>query len=418
MAIQFKPTPRELRSLLLYLIDWIFVGGTAIVAFAFGKLTPNLRPFSIDDPTISYPFQEHPKIPTWLLAILSTIVPAVFIALSVFLLPKNRTEKLKTRLWLLNTAWLGLGVALTAAMLVTDGMKNLVGKPRPDLISRCAPDPERLASGNFSIGDRYLFGVGICTSWDGVSRAGLGIDELHDGFRSWVSGHTSLSFAGLTYLTIFLSVHLLKPRGFGPFDNTLAQRKSFHPPTPLLLVASVPILLAIYVATTRFSDYRHHGVDIIFGLLVGVGTAILGWTWYGSRTTHGARGFGGFSRERMNCRCGDLELGRQQPTTTGQSTYLVEVPLGSEGEAAKGGSSVEAPGQLGSTTEGESKGALQLREMSLSISTLDGPEDANQRKSTETPAQDHSAEAPNRGNNQEGGSNILDEKERHPQNII
>ena len=38
---------------------------------------------------------------------------------------------------------------------------------------------------------RYLFGVGICTSWDGVSRAGLGIDELHDGFRSWVSGHTS-----------------------------------------------------------------------------------------------------------------------------------------------------------------------------------------------------------------------------------
>ena len=165
--------------------------GTAIVAFAFGKLTPNLRPFSIDDPTISYPFQEHPKIPTWLLAILSTIVPAVFIALSVFLLPKNRTEKLKTRLWLLNTAWLGLGVALTAAMLVTDGMKNLVGKPRPDLISRCAPDPERLASGNFSIGDRYLFGVGICTSWDGVSRAGLGIDELHDGFRSWVSGHTS-----------------------------------------------------------------------------------------------------------------------------------------------------------------------------------------------------------------------------------
>ena len=120
----------------------------------------------------------------------------------------------------------------------------------------------------------------------------------------------------------------------------------------------------------------------------------------------------------MNCRCGDLELGRQQPTTTGQSTYLAEVPLGSEGEAAKGGNSVEAPGQLGSTTEGESKGALQLREMSLSISTLDGPEDANQRKSTETPAQDHSAGAPDRGNNQEGGSNILDEKERHPQNII
>ena len=76
-------------------------------------------------------------------------------------------------------------------MLVTDGMKNLVGKHRPDLISRCAPDPERLASGDFSVGNRYLFSVGICTSWDGVSEAGLGRDELQDGFRSWVSGHTS-----------------------------------------------------------------------------------------------------------------------------------------------------------------------------------------------------------------------------------
>lgn len=161
------------------------------MAFAFGKLAPNIRPFSIDDPAISYPYQEHAKIPTWLLAVLSTIVPGVFIALTVFLLPKNRVEKLKIRLWQLNTAWLGLGVALAASMLVTNGMKNLIGKHRPDFISRCAPDPERLASGNFSVVNRYLFGVGICTSWDGVSEAGLGRDELLDGFRSWVSGHTS-----------------------------------------------------------------------------------------------------------------------------------------------------------------------------------------------------------------------------------
>ena len=161
------------------------------MAFAFGKLTPNLRPFSINDSTISYPYQEHAKIPVWLLAVLSTIVPGVFIALSVFLPSRNRAEKLKIRLWQLNTAWLGLGVALAATMLVTNGMKNLVGKPRPDLISRCAPDPERLASGDIGVVNRYLFSVGICTSWDGVSEAGLGRDELLDGFRSWVSGHTS-----------------------------------------------------------------------------------------------------------------------------------------------------------------------------------------------------------------------------------
>ncbi|RPB28358.1 acid phosphatase/Vanadium-dependent haloperoxidase [Terfezia boudieri ATCC MYA-4762] len=384
MTVRFKPTPRELRSLLLYLIDWIFVGGTAIVAFAFGKLTPNLRPFSIDDATISYSYQEHTKIPTWLLAVLSTIVPGVFIALSVLLLPQSRGGKLKIRLWQLNTAWLGLGVAIAAAMLVTNGMKNLVGKHRPDLISRCAPDPERLASGGLSVVNRYLFDVEICTSWGGVSEAGLGRDELLDGFRSWVSGHTSISYAGLTYLTIFLSFHFPKPRGFGRFNNTSepqAPKKSSHLPIPLLLVLSVPVLLATYVATTRYSDYRHHGVDVIFGSLLGVGMAILGWTCYGSRTTNGAQGFGGFSRKRTNRRCGDLELGRQQPTATDQSTYLdaqAEVQPNGEGEAAKGGDSIEAPGQL---IEGVSKGALQLREMSLSISTIDGPEDAYRRKS-------------------------------------
>jgi len=161
----------------------------------------------------------------------------------------------------------------------------------------------------------------------------------------------------------------------------------------------VPVLLAAYAATTRYSDYRHHGVDIIFGSLLGVGTAVLGWTWYGPRSINGARGFGSFIR------CDDLELGQQQTAITGQDTYFdtqAKLPPGGERGAAKGDNSTEAPGQLGNTTEGESKGALQLREMSLSISTLDGPEDVNQRKSAENPAQDHSPEAFNPGSSQEG----------------
>lgn len=94
---------------------------------------------------------------------------------------------------MLNTSWLGLGVALAAAMLVTDGLKNLVGKPRPDLISRCAPDLGRLTNDNVRVGIsyKYLYNVEICTSWDGVTEAGIGKSKLLDGFRSWVSGHAS-----------------------------------------------------------------------------------------------------------------------------------------------------------------------------------------------------------------------------------
>lgn len=47
--------------------------------------------------------------------------------------------KVKDRLWELNCGILGLLLAQGAAFVITGTMKNLVGKPRPDLIDRCQP---------------------------------------------------------------------------------------------------------------------------------------------------------------------------------------------------------------------------------------------------------------------------------------
>ncbi|KAF8474828.1 phosphatidic acid phosphatase type 2/haloperoxidase [Kalaharituber pfeilii] len=383
--LRLAPSPRQLKSILLYLIDWIFVGGTALVAFSFSRLTPNVRPFSIEDVSISYPHQHNAKIPTRLLVIISTIIPGILIALVVFGLPSYRSQQLKTRIWLLNTSWLGLGISLAGAMLVTDGMKNLVGKPRPDLLSRCSPDPERLASGNYSIGDRYLFGPGICTSWYRTTTDGLDKSELLDGFRSWVSGHASISFAGLTFLTLFLISHVLKQLGApGNGVANLKSPRTYHPSAPLLLILSAPLLGAAYVATTRYSDYRHHGVDIILGSLLGIFTAFVGWNWYGSRAVDGKRAFGGFSRidkQRHGHRSeADPELGypdeahSANPSVTGDHT---RDESGAQGGSVLTDASREVPGFSGNNANGELKGSLQLREVSLSISTLDTPQDRN-----------------------------------------
>lgn len=46
-------------------------------------------------------------------------------------------------------------------------------------------------------------------------------------------------------------------------------------------VVATPMLLATYVASTRWSDYRHHGFDVLFGSFEGIVCALVGWGWYG-----------------------------------------------------------------------------------------------------------------------------------------
>lgn len=41
------------------------------------------------------------------------------------------------------------------------------------------------------------------------------------------------------------------------------------PPAYLFVLPLVPVCVATYIASSRYSDFRHHGFDIIFGSLMG-----------------------------------------------------------------------------------------------------------------------------------------------------
>ena len=47
------------------------------------------------------------------------------------------------------------------------------------------------------------------------------------------------------------------------------------PPAYLFIVPLIPIVVATYVAASRYSDFRHHGFDILFGATMGT---IISWT--------------------------------------------------------------------------------------------------------------------------------------------
>lgn len=329
------------RLILSYIWDWICIIAIAAVGGGWEYLKPFHRPFSLVDLSISYPFENDETIPTWLLAVVGLVIPAAitFIVCIVFVpgptasrgTPKSLIWRRK--MWEWNTAWMGLGLSLATAFMITQGMKLLFGKPRPDLLSRCQPDTEAVrqalvsTAGEIFNSNWVLVTSDICTNTDD--------DILQDGFKSFPSGHSSFSWAGLLYLTLFLAskfavaIPFLPPRPFStnpahtsavtpsnlrsrnntsllPIHNKQHESslsspaygdegsvvpiryQAAAPPVWTLILILVPIGAAIYITSTRFTDYRHHGFDLIFGSLIGITTAWFSFRWYHLPITRGA----------------------------------------------------------------------------------------------------------------------------------
>jgi diacylglycerol diphosphate phosphatase/phosphatidate phosphatase len=114
-----------------------------------------------------------------------------------------------------------------------------VGRPRPDLIARCKPEKG-------TPGDTLVTWK-VCTETDSHT--------LHDGWRSFPSGHSSFAFAGLGFLSLFLAgqLHALRPR------TDLARG----------LLAMAPLLGAALIAISRCEDYRHDVYDVTIGSVLG-----------------------------------------------------------------------------------------------------------------------------------------------------
>ena len=56
--------------------------------------------------------------------------------------------------------------------------------------------------------------------------------------------------------------------------KTSLRKQAAAPPTWTTILLLIPISVAVYISSTRFSDFRHHGFDIIFGSLMGI---LLSW---------------------------------------------------------------------------------------------------------------------------------------------
>ncbi|KAJ4173468.1 hypothetical protein NW754_012470 [Fusarium falciforme] len=316
----FRGRRLPLRLIFSYIFDWIVCLVFAGIGGVFDRLSPAKRPFSLVDPSISYPFEEHELVPAYLLFTLAIGVPIVIVAVvSLIFVPGPTVPK-----------------GTPAALIWQRKLWEL--HPRPDMLARCEPDWDNLKNhivGGFSWGSMtgQLVDAGICQQKDEY--------KLNDGFRSYPSGHASTAAGGLIYASLFLASkfsvtvpfvmpsaasaagatgaashaafpsRLVRPeidpfeptrgRGFddgsastsptkgSPFADNAGQhnakvqslrRQAAAPPVYLLVLGLLPFAVSIFIAGSRWHDRRHHGFDILFGYLMGLIASIFAFRYY------------------------------------------------------------------------------------------------------------------------------------------
>ncbi|KAM5356257.1 hypothetical protein ACJ41O_002903 [Fusarium nematophilum] len=337
----------SVRLIISYAFDWIVLLFFAGIGVLFDRIEPAKRPFSLVDPNIAFPYREHELVPAYLLFVLAIGVPALIVAVVSLIfvpgptVPKGTPKSLiwQRKLWELHVGMLGLVFALSLAWFFTSAMKNLFGKPRPDLLSRCEPDwknvKDHIAGGySWESMNGQLVYATICQQTDAY--------KLNDGFRSYPSGHSSCAAAGLIYASLFLASKFavtipfampaaaaaaaagnsgavtlaafpsrLRPE-VDPYEPTRARafdersatsspttkvspfaeagqqnakiqslrRQAAAPPVYLLVFTLLPFGVSIFIAGSRWYDMRHHGFDILFGYLMGVITSFYAFYYY------------------------------------------------------------------------------------------------------------------------------------------
>ncbi|XP_060194578.1 lipid phosphate phosphatase 2-like isoform X1 [Lycium barbarum] len=217
-----------------HLNDWMIL----ILLFMIVILLNAIHPFyrfvgkdMMED--LKYPLKSN-TVPIWAVPMYAVLLPMV-----VFLLVYFRRRDVYD----LHHAILGLLFSVLVTAVITDAIKDAVGRPRPDFFWRCFPD-----------------GKDVYNKWGDVVCHG-DKNVIKEGHKSFPSGHTSWSFAGLGFLSLYLSgkIQVFDCRGH----------------VAKLCLVLLPLLLASLVAISRVDDYWHHWQDVFAGGLIGLVVAAL-----------------------------------------------------------------------------------------------------------------------------------------------
>lgn len=209
--------------------DWFILIFLAILTIVLNLIHPFHRFVGKDMMTdLRYPLKSN-TVPVWAVPMISLVLPMVIFAAFYFY---------RRDVYDLHHALLGILYSVLLTGVITVAIKDAVGRPRPDFFWRCFPEGKEVYD--------LITGDVMCNG-----------DKLviKEGYKSFPSGHTSSSFAGLVFLALYLSGKVQV------FDRKGHVAK--------LCIVVLPLLIASLVGISRVDDYWHHWQDVFAGGLIG-----------------------------------------------------------------------------------------------------------------------------------------------------
>ncbi|XP_071947681.1 phospholipid phosphatase 5-like isoform X1 [Antedon mediterranea] len=218
-----------------------------IALVAIFLITEELKPFiRIIQPEEMWLY-KNPVTPSYVttpvMFCIAVFTPIVVIFI-FFSLRGERTDLIQ--------ALLAVGLALPLCGIITNSIKNIYGRPRPDYFWRCFPDG-KMTSDLHCTGD---------------------LDTVMEGRKSFPSGHSSFSFCGLTFCALYMmgKFHIFESQGRGSALK--------------LCISGSPLFASLMIALSRTADYHHHWQDVLVGSLLGLSIAFMCYRQYYPFLTH------------------------------------------------------------------------------------------------------------------------------------
>lgn len=216
------PSRSDIALLFLLLLFTLYLEKSA---------SPYERPVDLKDPSLQLP-HKHDVIPSLYLVIFSLLGP--LFVFCVFEFPGLRSKRA-----LLLLFFTALFEANLLAVLVTNILKLIIGRPRPYFASVCV---------------EYVSGSDTQCTGDPHS--------VSEARKSFPSGHSSLAFSAAVFLACYLATK------FGMGKATSSAR------TWKICTVLTPPFAAALVAASRTVDNHHHYADVLAGSVLGAAIAL------------------------------------------------------------------------------------------------------------------------------------------------
>lgn len=237
---------------------------------------------------ILYPHKPD-TVPIWLVACLSLVLPFIILICSHLMhrhylkkkgLPTvakpqiDRKFEISSRHHFLSADIIDLVSSYSLAILVngivTNFIKLLVGRPRPDFFNRCYPDVDIYNS--LEVEAKLTEITKNISNLDCSQGQEFwqNLNIIKEGRKSFPSGHSSSAFAAFGFIAYYIWG---KSLAFSRKGRSSGESWRF-------LIGTPTMFLALFIVISRTQDYRHHWEDVTVGSIIGLASAYICYRIY------------------------------------------------------------------------------------------------------------------------------------------